>query len=231
MGAKTGITGALAAALLWTAGLAVTLRLPLQGSAAYWRLKVVIFMAWILGLLALWLLFKGRQLSTTAGSRASQAEDSVDTVTGLPTRSSFRETVLKYMDSCGEEDEKCLVVLICVKDFDKIAGSHGDEEAEKVIARVSKALLDCFRGGDILGRHDKDEMAVFLPGAAGLYWDKISGRIHQNVAAQNKQFEKPYVISVNAGHCEFDPASPAPMEILLRRAYEEMIRDMGKDRQ
>jgi len=229
MGTKTGKAKAIATALLWTAGLLVVARLPLEASAAHWRLRAVVFLAWLLGLTVLWGWSRGHLFSENRKEGGRWIADTVDPVTGLPSRSSFRAMVRKQMDSCGREDERALVALICVRDLDKIAESHGDEEAEKVMVRVSKALLDSFRGGDILGRHDKDEMAAFLPRATSLCWENISERIHLNVAAQNSQFEKPYVISVSTGYCEFDPASPSPMEILLRRAYEEMIRDMGKN--
>jgi diguanylate cyclase (GGDEF)-like protein len=229
MNLKAGFLSVITAALLWTAGLIAVQRLPLENSAAQWRLRIVLLLAWFLGLAVLSLLFRGQHLLDSAKSKFHRIADTVDPETGLPSRSSFREIVRKHMDSSGKRDEKGLVVLICIKDLDKIAESHGDDEAEKVMVRVSKALLDSLRGADILGRHDKDELAAFLPKATSLCWETISERIHLNVAAQNDQFEKPYIIAVSTGHCEFDPASPSPMEILLRRAYDEMIKDMGKD--
>jgi diguanylate cyclase (GGDEF)-like protein len=229
MSTKADFLSGITAVLLWTTGLLVIHGLPLEHTAAQWRLTAIFFVAWFLGLMILWFWFRRQRYSRAGKFKAHQIADTVDPVTGLPSRSSFREIVQNHMDICGKEDEKGLIVLICVKDLDKIAESHGDDEAEKVMVRVSKALLDSFRGADILGRHDKDEMAAFLPRATSLCWDTISERIHLNVAAQNNQFEKPYIISVSTGHCEFDPASPSPMEILLRHAYEEMIRDMGKD--
>lgn len=229
MGTKGGFSGAVTATLLWTAVLLVIQGLPLEGSAAQWRFRGIFLAAWLLGLIVLWLWFRRQHISGAGKLKARRGTGTVDPVTGLPSRSSFREIVLKQMDSYGKHDEKGLVVLICVKDLDKIAESYGDDEAEKVMVRVARALHDSFRGADTLGRYDKDEMAAYLPKATSLCWETISERIHQNVAAQNNQFEKGYVISVSTGHSEFDPASPLPMEILLRRAYEEMIRDMGKN--
>jgi diguanylate cyclase (GGDEF)-like protein len=165
----------------------------------------------------------------TGGPRRGAAEDTTDPITGLPNRSSFNGIVQGYLDACGEEDEKSLILLICVKDLDRIAESYGDEEAERVMVRVSRALLDSLRGADLLGRHDKDELASFLPKASSYSWEAISERIHMNVAAQNRQFNKPYEISVSMGHSEFDPVSPVSLDLLLHQAYEEMIKGLGKD--
>ena len=231
MGTKGGFSGLLAGGLLWTAGLIAVMSLPLGTSAAQLRLRLIFFIAWFLGVILLWLWFRGHVFPRTGRLKPRQIADTIDPVTGLPSRSTFRQFTRNYMDSCGKRDERCLVVLICVNDLDKIAESHGDEEAENVMSRVAMALLDSLRGADIIGRHDKDEIAAFLPKATSLCWETISERIHLNVAAQNNLFEKPFVISVSMGHCEFDPISPSPIEILLRKAYEEMIKDMGKDQE
>jgi diguanylate cyclase (GGDEF)-like protein len=229
MVSKAGKSLPIMAAFLWTTALLVVQWLPLGGSAALWRLRTIIFLAWSLGMTILWIWFRGSLLSRTGGSGAYKIADTVDPITGLPSRSFFREMAQKCMDSCGREDERGLVALFCVRDLDKIAEIYGDEEAEKVMAHVSRALFDSFRGGDILGRHDKDELAAFLPGACSRSWEAISERIHLNVADQNSRLIKPYTILVSAGRCEFDPASPSSMDILLRLAYEEMIKDMGKE--
>ena len=229
MKVKSGYSGLVAAGLAWTAGLMIAYGFPLEYFAAAWRLKAIFVLAWVLGLALLWQWAGLRGHKRAGKAEKDHAAENVDPVTGLPTRAYFRGIVQDYLDACGERDEKSLVLLICVKDLDKIAESHGDEEAERVMVRVSRALLDSLRGADLLARHDKDEMVAFLPKAASISWEAIAERILFNVAAQNNQFDKPYVISVSTGHSEFDPASPLPLELLLRHAYEEMIKELGKD--
>jgi diguanylate cyclase (GGDEF)-like protein len=116
-----------------------------------------------------------------------------------------------------------------VDNLDNISEEYGDEEAERVIVRVSRALLDSLRAADLLGRHDKDELVAFLPKASSLSWETISERIRMNVAAQNSRFEKSFHISVSVGHAEYDPIAPVSLDLLLRQAYEGMIKEMGKD--
>jgi diguanylate cyclase (GGDEF)-like protein len=229
MNIKYRFLGILFIGLVWTGCLLIFHGLTLDPSGAIWRLRAVFILAWVLGLIILWLWPRVPGAVWTGRAETGMAEETIDSITGFPNRSSFRRIVQEYLDASGEMDDKSLILLICVKDLDKIAESYGDEEAERIMVRVSRALLDSLRGADLLGRHDKDELAAFLPKAADDSWETISERIHMNVAAQYRQIDKPYDIIVSTGHSEFDPASPVSLVLLLRQAYEEMIKNLGNN--
>ena len=218
----------LALGFIWTCGFLILYKLPLDPSGAAWRSRAVFIIAWFLGLVLLWMWSQVQDVLWTGRFRRGVAEETIDPITGLPNRSSFHGIVQGYLDACGEQDEKSLILLICVKDLDRIAKSYGDEEAERIMVRVSRALFDSVRGADLIGRHDKDELVSFLPKASSNSWEAISKRIHMNVDAHNRQFNKPYQIAVSTGHAEFDPVSPLSLELLIRQAYDEMIKDLGK---
>jgi len=230
MNGRGGFLGVLALGAVWTAGLLVFFLVPFGFSAAVWRLKIVFLLAWLLGLVVLWLWSRMQGLAWSGGLGSGPDSDTVDPTTGLPNRASFHEIVQDYLEASVGQGEKSLIVLIGVKDLDETARSYGDEEAERVMVRVSRALLDSLRGADLLGRNDKDELIAFLPKASNLSWEAISKRIQVNVTAHSSRAEKPYRITVGTGHCEFDPDSPVVLGVLLRQAYEEMEKDLGEEK-
>ena len=229
MSPRSGLLGALVLGAAWTAGLLVLYRVPFDPVAAAWRLGFFFALAWILGLVVLWL-WSGMRWGRWSGKPVQAKEpDSVDPTTGLPTRASFHRIVQDYLDASVYQSEKSLVGIVRVKNLEEITLSHGAEEAERVIVRISRALFDSLRGADLLGRHDREELIAFLPKASSLSWETISRRIQGNVAAQSQRAQNPTGVEVVTGHSEFDPGSPASLEVLLEKAYEEMEGNPGKE--
>jgi hypothetical protein len=48
-----------------------------------------------------------------------------------------------------------------------------------------------------------------------------------NVEVQHRKMEDKHEIKFSIGFAEFDPVAPEPIERLIRRAYENMIVEMG----
>ena len=229
MSPRSKFFGALMLGAIWTAGLLVLYRVPFEPVAAAWRLGFFFSLAWILGLVIL-LLWSGMRWGYwSGGSVPAKDPDSVDPTTGLPTRASFHRIVQDYLDASVDPGEKSLVGLIRVNNLEEITLSYSVEEAERVMVRVSRALFDSLRGADLLGRHGENELIAFLPKASSLSWETISRRIQGNVEAQSQRAENPPGVDVITGHSEFDPGSPASLEVLLQEAYEEMEGTPGKE--
>ncbi len=230
MGKRSGLFGALSLGAVWTAGLLVFSLVPLSSFGEVWRQRIVVFLAWLLGLIVLRLWLRVRWAAWSGGAGSGKEPDPVDLTTGLPNRVSFQEIVREYLDASTGQGEKSLLLLIRVKDLDGISCSYGDEEAERIMVRVSRALLDSLRGADLIGRQGENELIAFLPKATDFSWEAISGRIHLNVAVQGERVEKPYNVTVGIGRCEFDPGSPMAFEALLGAAYEDLGKNLGKEK-
>ncbi|MDF1534933.1 MAG: diguanylate cyclase [bacterium] len=214
--------------LFWTAGLVLVYMIPHKAGVADLRLSLLLGLSWALGVVLIGVAV------TPAGSfwgepssASGRTLKTVDESTGLSNRRAFQGLVEPLLSAAERFSEKSLVVMLNVNDLDKLIDSRGDEAAEQIVVLVAQAFLDSLRGSDILARYDKDELVAFLPKASLVFAETIYERVMMNVAAQHRQMEDQHEIRFSIGFAEFDPVAPEPIERLIRRAYENMISEMG----
>ena len=114
MGTKAGLSVAITAAVLWTACILVVQGLPLEHPAALWRFRAAFFIAWFLGLVILWYWFQGYGYPGAGGSGARRIADMIDPVTGLHSRSSFRE-ISEPEQSCSQRAVGCHKIVFAMR--------------------------------------------------------------------------------------------------------------------
>jgi diguanylate cyclase (GGDEF)-like protein len=215
-------------AAAWTAGLAFVYMIPHKTGVADLRLPLMLGLSWALGIVLI-----GVAVSPAGsfwGSPASGSKVTLKTIdesTGLSNRRAFQGLVEPLLSAAERFSEKSMVVILNVNDLDKLIDSRGDEAAEQIVVHVAEAFLESLRGSDILARYDKDELVAFLPKASLVFAETISERVMLNVAAQHRQMEDKHEIKFSIGFAEFDPVAPEPIDKLIRRAYENMIDEMG----
>jgi diguanylate cyclase (GGDEF)-like protein len=215
-------------AAIWTAGLALVYMLPQKTGVADLRLPLLLGLAWVLGIVLIGVAVSpGNSFWGTSGAAADVILQTVDESTGLSNRRAFQGLVEPLLSAAERFSEKSLVVILNVNDLDRLIDSRGDEAAEQVVVHVAKAFLDSLRGSDILARYDKDELVAFLPKASLVFAQTISARVMMNVEVQHRKMEDKHEIKFSIGFAEFDPVAPEPIERLIRRAYENMIVEMG----
>ena len=222
------VTIGFVSAAAWTAGLALVYMIPGKAGVADLRLPLLLGLSWALGVVLV-----GVAMSPAGsfwGSPASGSQMTLKTIdesTGLSNRRAFQGLVEPLLSASERFSEKSMVVILNVNDLDNLIDSRGDEAAEQIVVHVAEAFLESLRGSDILARYDKDELVAFLPKASLVFAETISERVMMNVAAQHRQMEDKHEVKFSIGFAEFDPEAPEAIEKLIRRAYENMIAEMG----
>ncbi len=88
-----------------------------------------------------------------------------DPLTGLPNRQLFHDKITHSLALAKRNRTRCALLFIDLDQFKPINDNHGHEVGDRVLLEVSRRLLECVRGSDIIGRFGGDEFVVLLADA------------------------------------------------------------------
>lgn len=85
-----------------------------------------------------------------------------DTLTGLPNRTLFYETLTRTLLLSAEKDVSAAIMFIDLDHFKKINDTIGHAAGDELLSQFSNRLMQCVRVRDTIGRLGGDEFAVIL---------------------------------------------------------------------
>jgi diguanylate cyclase (GGDEF)-like protein/PAS domain S-box-containing protein len=85
-----------------------------------------------------------------------------DTLTGLPNRSQFYESLAHALDQAGEHRWALAVLFLDVDRFKNVNDTLGHTIGDELLRQFSGRLIDCLRVRDTIGRFGGDEFAAIL---------------------------------------------------------------------
>jgi diguanylate cyclase (GGDEF)-like protein len=144
-----------------------------------------------------------------------------DELTGSYNRRGFMaiaERQLKLGRRCGKG---MLLFFLDVDGLKQINDSFGHREGDRVLKRVSEALLKTFRDSDVVARLGGDEFAVLAIEASGQGEDKIRERLRKYLKSKGGEDSR-YAISVSVGATRYDPRKSPSLEELMAQADRSM---------
>lgn len=141
-----------------------------------------------------------------------------DSLTNLPNRIFFIETLNKAI-SHAKRHQKILAVLhISVDKFDVILDHFGSDAADEVLKEIAVRFASSLRGEDVLSRLDKDEFIVLLTDVnKPKFASAVADKILQTFAKPFKVNNEPIYLSPSIGICIFPNDAPT-LEMLLSNA-------------
>lgn len=83
-----------------------------------------------------------------------------DSLTGLYNRNHFLQVVNYYIEKSPEKNKKFAILLIDIKDFKEINNSLGHLIGDKLLANISRKLLELSRENHIVSRFGDDEFII-----------------------------------------------------------------------
>jgi len=146
----------------------------------------------------------------------------VDDLTGLNNRRAFFALAHQQMEWAERFSEKALVLFFDLDGLKQINDTFGHDEGDLALATAAEALLQSFRGSDIVARYAGDEFVAFLPKSSLAHWDMIANRVLENVRKRNESITKGYTLSICIGVAQFDPETPESLEFLIKEADSSM---------
>jgi diguanylate cyclase (GGDEF)-like protein len=120
----------------------------------------------ILGCVMVVVLALGRRAVRATRMLAAQALQ--DTLTGLPNRRSFDETVEREMRRAMRIGQPISVVMVDIDHFKDYNDCYGHPAGDECLRLVGHTIRGCLRReGELAARYGGEEIVVLLPGSDG----------------------------------------------------------------
>ena len=142
----------------------------------------------------------------------------VDELTQINNRRGFFERANTCFDQAAAGDGECAVAVIDVDQLQRVNHDHGHDAGSQVLRDVAAALRRVAREGDVIGRLDGDEFALFRPSSTEPA-DDLHRDITEALAAADRD-DRGYHASSSAGVVALRASSCESLDALLACAGE-----------
>jgi diguanylate cyclase (GGDEF)-like protein len=106
-----------------------------------------------------------------------------DALTGVANRRHILENLDQLLLSQRQIDAPVSVLMVDIDHFKKINDNHGHLIGDQALSSTARALRDCLRQGDLIGRYGGEEFLIILPGAAQAHALEIAQRCRKSISS------------------------------------------------
>jgi diguanylate cyclase (GGDEF)-like protein len=154
------------------------------------------------------------------------ARASIDPLTGLKNRRQFIEHMKRQMVATRRDGLYAACIFLDLDGFKSVNDQYGHATGDQLLIKVSRALGQCVRETDVIGRFGGDEFVIAadclkVPDDALI----VANRVLQKVAAIKTIDAHPVQISVSMGIAWYqstDPGEDPDADALIHRADNAM---------
>lgn len=169
--------------------------------------------------------FLGDMAAIVVGELELRRRQGTDILTGLYTRRFFQEVAGRELIKLRREAGPLTAAFIAADQFQRIQDRLGQSAARAVLKALGPVCRRALRGGDLLGRHDKELVAI-LPGATLTQAGQVLERLRQNISAMAIPEVPDLRVTVSVGAAQLAPED-LTLDDLLARAGQALYRAKG----
>jgi diguanylate cyclase (GGDEF)-like protein len=153
-----------------------------------------------------------------------------DALTGLPNRRAFLERLADELARAHRSGNPVCIAYLDVDNFKNLNDQKGHMEGDEFLRRVSQAIKDTVRAGDVSARLGGDEFAVLFADAKRIVVETVAIRLVARVRALGDRYPG-LDLGASVGMAWFEKPPDRP-ELLLQRADGAMYqaKSAGKHR-
>lgn len=139
-----------------------------------------------------------------------------DELTGLPNRRALIESAAAH----AQDDQPIALLFIDVDHFKRVNDSHGHQNGDRILCRVTREIASQLREGDLLCRYGGEEFAVLLPATGHRTARALAERIRFHLEQNTRVLDDDVVlrITLSVGIACADRANQTGIYDLLDRA-------------
>jgi diguanylate cyclase (GGDEF)-like protein len=124
-----------------------------------------------------------------------------DNLTGIANRNAFFKQADEELSRSRRLSYDIGIMMLDLDHFKLINDNYGHDAGDEVLKVISKAMDDCLRTEDTLGRIGGEEFAIIVPGTDKIGMHKLAKRLQASVEFQKFSFlEKDEKITVSIGY-------------------------------
>lgn len=155
---------------------------------------------------------------------ALRALSFTDELTGLYNRRGFSTLVKQQMDLARRLKRGFCLFFIDLDDLKGINDTYGHPAGDQALQAAASCLRTSFRASDIVARLGGDEFAVLALNVPKEKGKLLRKNLQEAVCQCQKAHPFPFTVSVSIGMSYYDPAEDPSIEVLLKRADQDLYR-------
>ena len=147
-----------------------------------------------------------------------------DELTSLYNRRGFLERAESALKLATRQGVPCTLLYGDLDSFKSVNDAFGHDAGDSALRTIAMILKTSFRDTDLIARLGGDEFTILAidvrPDEVTAIIDRIDDAIARSNARRSEDPAQAWRLGISLGVATFDPASPADVELLLRRADE-----------
>lgn len=161
------------------------------------------------------------QVELEVANRGLQKLAFTDSLTKVASRTAFFIKAEEELQSSRRLSYDVGLLMLDLDHFKSINDNFGHDAGDEVLKVISKAMCDCLRKQDTLGRIGGEEFAIIVPGTDKIGMYKLAKRLQESIELQNFSFlEQNIKITVSIGYTKIK--KDEQFKSALKRADEHL---------
>ena len=166
------------------------------------------------------------ELAALRVAQEQDAETLLCPLTGIGSQGYARDSLVTALNGL-QSNEKLLVLLLDIDEFQGIAAKYGKTVSDIVLKMVARTLAGALRSIDFVGRWREHGFLVLIPYDSKGYLEQASNRLRVLVERSSRQISKGHLsTTVSVGATEADKSNH-PSEIIQRVESGALASDLG----
>jgi diguanylate cyclase (GGDEF)-like protein len=203
--------------------LGVFFYLLMVANTPYWRNDTYLVLGYLFCMILVPLYFYSmlKKLNTSNAELAKLADKLQiaamhDSLTGLPNRALFQESLEHALSMAQRRQERLAVLFIDLDGFKQVNDTHGHQSGDAVLTTVASRLLGLVRKSDLVARFAGDEFMLLLNNANQKKVDLVARKVVSKINAPIVLADRTLAVTASIGIAVYPESGTTAAEILAK---------------